>query len=218
MKVLGIGLNKTGTTTLGTCLKEFGLHHHSWTREGFKLWMENRHDELLKIADDYDSFEDFPWALMVEQFDERYPGSKFILTRRKDGATWFKSLCKHADWTGPHEVYLGVYGNELPYDHEEKFVAFYEDYLVRMRNHFKDRPSDFLEVCWEDGDGWEELCRFLGQDIPSIPFPHANKSPNKFDKFTHRLRKVYRGLKRFAARVLSGKTGSTKSTKTDSKA
>jgi hypothetical protein len=26
------------------------------------------------------------------------------------------------------------------------------------------------------GDGWEELCAFLGHPIPDEPFPHANRA------------------------------------------
>ena len=37
-------------------------------------------------------------------------------------------------------------------------------------------PDDLLEVCWENGDGWNELATFLGCELPTSPFPHANDS------------------------------------------
>jgi len=189
MKVLGVGLHKTGTTTLGTCLKHFGLKHQAWSREGFGKWIDNRHEELLEIAEQYDSFEDFPWALMYAKFDRRFPGTKFILTRRKDGETWFNSVCKHSKWTGPHEVNLHVYGNELPFGLQAEYIAVYENYMREVRTYFKDRPEDFLEVCWENGDGWNEICNFLEFNIPEIPFPHCNPSPGAIDKMLFHSRK-----------------------------
>jgi hypothetical protein len=27
-------------------------------------------------------------------------------------------------------------------------------------------------VCWENGDGWDALSRFLNKRAPSEPFPH----------------------------------------------
>jgi hypothetical protein len=45
-----------------------------------------------------------------------------------------------------------------------------------VRQHFAQYPAQFLDVCWEKGDGWEKLCRFLGRDIPEGPFPHANRT------------------------------------------
>lgn len=41
-------------------------------------------------------------------------------------------------------------------------------------DHFKDRQNDLLVVDFTQGAGWEELCGFLGRDVPDIPFPHAN--------------------------------------------
>jgi hypothetical protein len=191
MKVLGVGLHKTGTTTLGTCLKHFGLKHQAWTREGFGMWIDNRFDKLLEIAEQHDSFEDFPWALMYLQFDKEFPGTKFILTRRIDGETWFRSVCKHSKWTGPHEVNLHVYGNELPFGLQAEYITVYENHLKEVRAYFKDRPQDLLEVCWENGDGWSEICNFLGFDIPEIPFPHSNPSPGPIGRMLYHSKRHF---------------------------
>jgi hypothetical protein len=34
-------------------------------------------------------------------------------------------------------------------------------------------------VCWEAGDGWQELCEHLGLAIPQLAFLHANSSQNQ---------------------------------------
>jgi hypothetical protein len=39
--------------------------------------------------------------------------------------------------------------------------------------YFGDRVNkDLLVVCWENGDGWAELSRFLKRRAPDEPFPH----------------------------------------------
>lgn len=177
MKIVGIGLNKTGTTTLGVCFRQWGLKHISCSQEAFNLWRNANYDDLLVYISEYDSFEDWPWPLIYKVIDEKFPGTKFILTRRKDAEIWFSSLCQHADRTGPTDFRKCIYGYEMPHEHKAAHIRFYENHLDSVRDYFRKRPTDLLEVCWEEGDGWEKLSKFLGFECPNIPFPHANKSP-----------------------------------------
>ena len=48
---------------------------------------------------------------------------------------------------------------------------------MEVREYFRNRPDDLLEVCWENNDGWDKLCTFLEVDKPTIAFPHANAKP-----------------------------------------
>jgi len=190
MKVFGIGMNKTGTTTLEKCLSRLGFHHHSFDLELTQAVDEGNLDPVFEVADAYDSFEDWPWPLIYEELDERYPDAKFILTTRKDSATWIDSLKRHADRTGPTEFRDIVYGYPMPHEREAEHVQIYEEHNAEVRAYFDDR-DDFLEVCWEEKAEWEELCRFLNVPVPDKPFPHANKSPGPL--YTA-LRKVKRTL------------------------
>lgn len=81
-KVVGVGLNKTGTSTLGVCLRHWGFRHTSVSKEAFALWRSGGAAALKREVRRFDSFEDWPWALMYREIDAAYPGSKFILTRR----------------------------------------------------------------------------------------------------------------------------------------
>ncbi|MEO1132059.1 MAG: sulfotransferase [Cyanobacteria bacterium J06639_1] len=177
MKIVGIGLNKTGTSTLGVCFKHWGLEHVSVHHDAFKAWQAERFDDVVNIARQYDSFEDWPWPLVYQQLDRAYPGSKFVLTKRKDPQTWYKSLCKHAQRTGPTELREVIYGFAMPQQHQAEHIEFYNAHLQSVRDYFRDRPQDLLEICWEEGDGWPELADFLGLEDPGIPLPHANPCP-----------------------------------------
>ncbi len=175
-RVVGCGLNRTGTTTLGACMSAWGFRHMPFHPQAFELWQAGDWNALFAWAQGLDSLADWPWALIYPQLDRQFPGTKFILTRRKDAATWFRSLCRHAEKTGPTLYREKVYGHAKPHSYEEDHTRFYESHLRRVRAYFSERPHDLLEVCWEEGDGWEELSRFLGLQVPDMPFPHENRS------------------------------------------
>ena len=195
MKVLGVGLNKTGTTTLGACLHHWGLKHTSCHREAFNLWRNDNYEEILTIAEEFDSFEDWPWPLIYKEIDEKFPNTKFILTRRINSDTWYKSLCKHAKRTGPTDFRKYIYGYEMPHQHKKEHILFYEKHLDSVREYFYERQDNFLEVCWEEGDGWDELSSFLGFERPKIPFPHEKKSPTMGDNLKELVPSIKKSIK-----------------------
>lgn len=176
MKIIGVGLNKTGTTTLGECLRYWGYRHQSFSPLAFDLYVRGRCSEVLAYAGEFDSFDDWPWPLLYPQLDEAFPNSLFILTTRASAEAWYRSLCRHADRTGPTRFRTYVYGHAMPHGHRSEHIALYERHNWSVRQYFQGRPQHLLEVCWENGDGWQQLAAFLRKPIPSVPFPHLNKS------------------------------------------
>jgi hypothetical protein len=193
MKVVGVGLNKTGTSTLGACLRHWGLKVASCNPEAFSLWRKGSYEKLLQWVDRYDGFEDWPWPLIYKEIDQKYPDSKFILTRRNNAEAWFASLEKHSERMGPTDMRKYIYGHVMPQGHKEEHIRFYENHLRSVREYFKDRPDGLLEVCFEEGDGWEKLACFLGFEHPNIPFPHANKQkqPKPLNKAKVLAKRLY---------------------------
>ncbi len=177
MKIVGIGLNKTGTKTLGACLRHWKMRHVSFSAKSFELWRANSTAALLEQVAKFDSFEDWPWPLLYREIDAAFSGSKFLLTRRRDPDTWFTSLCKHAERTGPTIYRKAIYGYEMPQQNRDAHIRYYENHLISVREFFRDRPNALLELCWEEGHGWRELASFIGLKEPAIPFPHENRSP-----------------------------------------
>jgi hypothetical protein len=178
LKIFGIGLNKTGTKTLRSCLEKFGFSHKSFDFDLFKLCKKNGFHSICRTISDFDSFEDWPYPLYIKELDEFFPGSKFILTRRLNAEVWLDSLASHSLVTDPEKGMIArtlAYGYPYPHCNPKYFVDFYNNHLAWARNYFEDRDDDFLEVCWEDGDDWSILCRFLGLSLPQENFPHANK-------------------------------------------
>lgn len=179
-KIVGIGLPKTGTTSLGYCLRRFGFKHQTFDMDLAVKVKRNQVDDILGEAEKYESFEDWPWFLLYREFDRRFPNTKFILTLRKDTATYVASLKGHHDrqgirdkeWIKPH-WWDEVFGVEPADWNYEKSAQRYEDHNRAVLDYFAERINkDLLVVCWENGDGWSELSRFLDKRAPEEPFPH----------------------------------------------
>jgi len=188
MKVFGLGFGKTGTSTLGTCLREIGYSVYGADPKLTKKYRCGELNEIYKVSDEYDAFVDFPWPFLYEEMDNRYDNVKFILTTRSSSEKWIESLKKHTDRNGPSEHKKLAYNYRIPYEYEEEIQIQYENHNKKVRSYFKNRSKDFAEVCWEEGDGWKKVCKFLGENVPSKEFPHRRKSPKKS--------KIYRSWKR----------------------
>jgi hypothetical protein len=179
-KIVGIGLPKTGTTSLGYCFRRFGFKHQTYDMDLALKVKRNQIDDVLHVAEQHEAFEDWPWFLLYKEFDLRFPNSKFILTLRKDTATYVRSLQGHHeregirnnDWVKPH-WWDEVQGQEPAAWDYEKSALRYENHNRAVLEYFAGRiDKDLLVVCWEKGEGWEGLSRFLNKRAPDEPFPH----------------------------------------------
>ncbi len=177
MKIFGIGLSKTGTTTLGGALRLLGYNHllgPDW--ESIFYWHVGDTQGLIQRAKQYDAFEDWPWSLVYREMAEAFPEAKFILTVRKDPEAWFDSSTRFRGKLGPSSLREQVYGYAMPTEENKKeHIAFYTRHTENVRAFFSDQPDRLLEVCWENGDGWPQLAAFLKlKKMPKQPFPHLN--------------------------------------------
>ena len=179
-KVVGIGLPKTGTTSLGYCLRRFGFKHRTYDMDLAVKVKINQIGEVLSEAEKHESFEDWPWFLLYKEFDRRFPNTKFILTLRKDTETYVRSLQGHHEREGIRtkdfvkpDWWDDVHGMQ-PTAWDYDYSAWrYEDHNRAVLEYFAGRiDKDLLVVCWENGDGWEKLGRFLNKRAPTEPFPH----------------------------------------------
>lgn len=99
MKIFGIGWHKTGTCSLGEALRRLGHGHcaggFSITNRYIPHYLSSDYEPIFKLIDRYNSFEDLPFSALdfYKVLDQKYPGSKFILTLRKP-ERWLASLRK----------------------------------------------------------------------------------------------------------------------------
>ncbi len=181
-KILGVGLNKTGTKTLRSYFREWGLRHRTYDLDAFHRWRRGEIEALLDEMEDFDSFEDWPWPLMYREIDERFPDARFVLTVRRDADTWYRSLCKMAVRIGPmRDFEPHIYGYAMPHGHRDEHVAIYHAHNEAVEAHFRDRPGKLLRICWEEGDDGRRLADFLGLPHPETATLHTNRSAPVYD-------------------------------------
>jgi hypothetical protein len=177
-RVFCIGWHKTGTTTLGLALVQLG-----YSVVGCRLDMVHplRRGDLnavLDTAGEYDAVQDVPWAALFKELDERYPGSRFILTQREE-SSWLKSARRHfGDAYVPLHEWL--YGEGVLQGHETLYLERFRRHDREVREYFRGREEDLLIMDLQAGDSWDALCGFLGHDRPNRLFPHANKGPHSY--------------------------------------
>ncbi|MEW6405157.1 MAG: sulfotransferase family protein [Chloroflexota bacterium] len=169
-KVFGIGLSKTGTTSLASALEMLG----------YKSIHARSADEI----ETHEASTDVPVAARYRQLDKLYPGSRFILTVR-DVDSWVESCRKHFNNYSPYRInnvklaaeYGFCRGVLYGIDHfdPDVFRAAYQRHTEGAREYFRDRPNDCLELNIIAGEGFDKLCPFLSKPTLQATFPKANE-------------------------------------------
>mmetsp|Transcript_1215 Transcript_1215/g.1728 ORF Transcript_1215/g.1728 Transcript_1215/m.1728 type:complete len:215 (-) Transcript_1215:74-718(-) len=197
---------RTGTTSLGDILNRLGYRSCSFTH-GFmqtgnlKTWM----DTSDRVVDDYInhwsenmrsgfrvmmnatlSTNDGPWLFFYKQFDEWYPGSKFVLTVRNStrihvnseyskgfrSNTTLKTILMQDPSKRP--VVHRPFHKGLPViDHMRLIARRYELHNAAVLEYFKGRENDLLELCVEcdPEKALTDLKNFLG--CPKLTGPQT---------------------------------------------
>src|SRR5882762_4068569 len=94
-KVFGIGMFKTGTTSLGEALELLGYRHNAeeWYH-GLVLddpWYTDPErwaaclPAIIERALQFDAFEDYPWMYVYREMDQAFPDARFVYTARDPG-------------------------------------------------------------------------------------------------------------------------------------
>lgn len=174
-KVFCIGFQKTGTTSLGKALEILGYNVCGPIGVTDPEIGSKAIDWAVATIPHFDAFQDNPWPLLFKELDMMCPNSKFILTTRPP-RSWIRSMQKYfGDYRAAAEEW--IYGdNCTPIRNPRRCMRRYRKHNKDVREYFKNRPEDLLEIDFSKGEGWEELCAFLGKPVPDVPFPRALRS------------------------------------------
>ncbi|MGD1907416.1 MAG: sulfotransferase [Leptolyngbyaceae cyanobacterium] len=162
--VFGLGLGKTGTTTLWEALNILG-------------WSPGYHNVVDWMIAFSPSSSDSPTAIRYKRLAMAYPQAKFVLTVR-DRDSWLRSRDnQRRRRPGRSDQYADVrkylYGTPNPTPAKDPWDR-YQAHVAATRSFFKGSGRMIeLNIC--DGEGWDELCPFLDVKTPATPFPWANR-------------------------------------------
>lgn len=168
MKVFVISLPQSGLRRVGAVMTMMGL------RLKFVVSDEN--------YENADVFMNTPVWADYKDLDRIYPGSKFILARC-DVDDWYRRfmqatlafynhvVIKGENWSPWSEMDRRAYRHvfEGKKYTREFLLRRYEEHSQIARDHFKDRPKEFLEINVDDAESLEKTVQFLG--TPLIQYP-----------------------------------------------
>ncbi|MBT6687189.1 MAG: hypothetical protein HOB05_12755 [Bacteroidetes bacterium] len=197
-KVFCLGFHKTGTTSIDFVLQDMGYqvskYYKQQNKDFYLALQRGDFSEVKKKSELYNAFQDTPWYLFYKEFDQWYPGSKFILTTR-DSQPWWASFLNYFSFQ-TNILFKYIYGFSKPTKNKKNiFIKRFENHNREVVDYFKDRPDDLLVVDVSDEESLKKVCAFLGKNSNYSIMPHTNsklRRPTK--KPLTKLKQIYKTL------------------------
>jgi hypothetical protein len=177
-----VGMNKTGTSTMKGCFEILGWNPVAGpTTPGGAGRLFNNitrrgdYEPALRVVPGYLGFEDRPWNVweMYQHAANRFPDSRFILTRREP-RSWWRSVHNWLTIKKPQMVETYTIHLRADAFTERGFVRAYERHNDDITRFFEG-TGRLLTLDVTDGGEWAQICPFLGVPVPDEPFPHRNR-------------------------------------------
>jgi hypothetical protein len=193
-KVFGIGLSRSGTTSLNVALNSLGiksLHYGIGTKGGKEMIGDIKHGKFdgHQVMDSFDAMTDIQASCYFEQWDKVYPNSKFILTIRNTDE-WIDSIRRYWKVHDDERNYLSQQNGFMHtsmygcwHFNKRRFLYVYLRHLREVKRYFKNKEHQLLIINFSefsDKKKWKKLCSFLGLPMPYSKngklkrFPHSN--------------------------------------------
>jgi hypothetical protein len=193
LRVIGAGLPRTGTASLGTALEYLlgGRYYHMSVipghpfdlGEGWDLALAGGTPDWHQIFAGYAAALDWPASMFWRELSEAYPTALVLLSVRDSAETWWRSadetflpyarLALAPDWSEGRGLLtlLERFTGTTDWNNPATLMAAYERHNADVR---RTTPRHrFLE--WRAAEGWEPICRALGAPAPTRPFPWVNR-------------------------------------------
>lgn len=191
LKVLGVGLGRTGTNSLKLALEQLGFakcHHmtevfaNPQQVAGFLAAARGETVDWNKLYEGYQACCDWPSCYFWRELHAFYPDAKVILSIRS-AESWYRSMSEtllafiHQALAGPDNpakaiggeiVVKGTFAGNI--DDKDHVIATYERHNQAVRDAIP--PEQLLE--FDAKQGWQPLCEFLNVPVPEEPYPNTN--------------------------------------------
>ena len=202
-KIFGIGLPRTGTTSLHLAFQQLGIASVHFP---FTLW--EQHD--YSLLDKYEAFCDGPIYAMYPELSDRCPDSVFILTTRPLD-DWLESmewLLKHGPniwgWSPAYDRFHAEFFGNANFD-RTLYTAAYNCHHEKVYRWTEQHQAKLLVLDTAKEYGFAELCEFLNLPILQLPYPKSNpaRTPSLSLKCVERAGQIYPPLGTLGRRILS---------------
>jgi hypothetical protein len=204
LEIIGAGFGRTGTLSLKLALEQLGLGpcYHMVTvqaePERAGDWIDAIHGEAVdweRVFDGFQSTVDWPACHFWRELADCYPAAKVLLSKR-EASGWYKSvintianvmksdLAKDAPGRERSPLVMvrkivleGAFGGNI--DDEANAIRVFEAHNKAVCDAI---GPDRLLV-YEQGQGWEPLCKFFGVPTPDTEYPHVNTTKSFQEMF-----------------------------------
>ncbi len=200
LKVIGVGVGRTGTYSLKLAINQLGFgpcHHMEEVLHNqpvqVPLWVSavQGHANWNAIYKGYESAVDWPTAKYFRELHSAYPEAKFILTDRSPerwaqsfSHTIYRLLAQRDEAPEEMQAWLDmcndtIVGTGFPQGLDEAG-------LINAFNAHNDAvkqaiPAQQLLV-FQVKQGWQPLCEYLNVTAPTEPFPRTNDRAEFWDR------------------------------------
>ncbi|KAI2469236.1 hypothetical protein F4781DRAFT_395166 [Annulohypoxylon bovei var. microspora] len=204
MKVLILGMPRTGTQSLADALERLGIAPVYHMREVGKnkhqaLWIEAldakfegrgepfEREKFDQILGPFEALADYPAAIFPEELMSAYPEASVILSVRRSEDEWLASMettlwHAHTHAPSPNPSPMAPLSEKYHLhcwnnDLPNCGRAAYRAHNELVRSLAREQGRKYLE--YTPGDGWVPLCEFLGEDggkvkVPEESFPKSD--------------------------------------------
>ncbi|TIA07784.1 hypothetical protein D6C80_09590 [Aureobasidium pullulans] len=203
MEVLLLGMPRTGTISLLSAFKVLGYKpFHGSMMEQYphllNIWLEALKAKFFGISSPYGRKEfdkmfdgwnvacNMPGSLLAEDLIKAYPNAKIVLSTR-DVSKWQRSMrdsvdtavrWRTFDWLASWDPdRIGLWWSYHKFQHSLRPILAPNGERQAYLDHYQkinEMVPAHQVLNFSVGEGWEPLCKFLGKDIPTTPFPRVN--------------------------------------------
>lgn len=174
-KIFGIGMPKTGTTSLAMALQTLG---YNAIHSGIGILKKDM-TLNMEAVEQFDAITDTPLVPNYKTLYKKYPDAKFVLTTRNT-LDWLDS-CKHwfsfekmSHVPDYHALHVKIFGHHI-YD-EGLYMEAYLQHCLDVAMFFADKPKQLLVLDIDSNTKIQDLCMFLDKPSTDIDYPVENKN------------------------------------------
>jgi hypothetical protein len=157
-KVICVGLNKTGTTSLSKNMSILGYNTLSYPYYDYlrrtTIKDKTYNVEILIENTDINFFDDIPFSypLISKKIIEKYPNCRYVLSKRENSEKWVKSFINHySNWTKNDIKNIfkgkGLESNAFNYNNSDiiygEILTLIESYDISKSDNIEKILSDF---------------------------------------------------------------------------
>ncbi|ORZ22606.1 P-loop containing nucleoside triphosphate hydrolase protein [Absidia repens] len=223
LQVIGAGLGRTGTQSLGVALELLGYRTHRMVNvltdptQDPGVWLRAKEnpsthkDEWESVYGNYDAAISWPTVTFYKELMDKYPDAKVILTLR-DANEWFDLMLNtiftqvnfQLPINSPHHLNHAVEMLKTvildgqapnPFDAEADRAKFIKMYNDHIEEVKKHVPAERMLIM-NLNEGWDRLCTFLNKPVPDTPYPALNYADDFGTKFYSLLEQLNDNLKK----------------------